>query len=199
MGVFAIDQVHASAVTPTPQPTPFVIALSSDPPQPRVGDLVTLTFDVDVFGSPQFKLEGATPLLTFASPSITEAQSPGRVSYTLRAAAAGTAMLRLNATYEFVDCSCSCMIEREGMTSEPFPLEIGPARSNTSPMEIADASGSNSGGGCAIDPESRNGNFAVALLILPVGLWLARARSRRHPCCPRPLARRSTGSRRGVL
>jgi hypothetical protein len=176
--VFALAQGDAGAVTPTPEPTPFVIGLSSDPPHPRVGDLVTLTFDVDVFGSPQFKLEGATPLLTFESPSITEAQSPGRVSYTLRAAAVGRASLRLNATYEFVDCSCGCTIERQGMTSEPFPLEIGPASSNTAPVEITDASSGNSGAGCAIDPQSGRGSFAVALLILPVGLWLSRAKQR---------------------
>src|SRR5215470_9297437 len=89
--------------------TELSFTFSANPPQPKVGEMVTVTFFIsatNTAGLPSFSLSGAAPLLTgtlMPDPPVSmSGPLPGSVSYKLTAVAAGEAMLSLSVFYEGV-------------------------------------------------------------------------------------------------
>ena len=96
---------------PTPTTTPFPLPTSGltftilvDPPQPAVGDTVTIRVRASGEGrAPRYTLEvrGATSALLLESPASVPAGGLGtEVGWTLRAAGPGTAILTVGVAYE---------------------------------------------------------------------------------------------------
>jgi hypothetical protein len=117
--------------TPTPSRTQTQLSFefSADPPHPRLGEQVTLTFYIgrtDTAGLPRFYLTGTEPFLIGALEEVSPYGAlPSQVSYHGQAVAAGRATLQLYVTYEGRIClGNNCVFSPLSATSQPFTLDI---------------------------------------------------------------------------
>jgi hypothetical protein len=112
-----------------PHPTADFV-FSTDPPEPRVGDLVHLTVDTvrrgsGLIGRPFYNLHGTEPyLIGDISPQRVTA-GPRQVTYELQAAQAGTAGLWIGMAFETQQgCPGNDFYGFDSLRSEIFPLAI---------------------------------------------------------------------------
>ena len=144
--LLACDDPSAAGVDGTPLPAQCVqgrvrilfpppaatFVFTVDPPQPRVGDLVSVSVETvresgGLIGIPVYSLRGTQPFLT-GDVSPRHLSGPGRVSYLLQAVRAGTAGLSIDVAFETEQgCPGNEFYAFDGLQSGSFPLTIAAA------------------------------------------------------------------------
>lgn len=123
-GAFAGPLTTPTPCTPLP-PTGLSFAFSVQPPQPKVGDAVTVAITVSGRGGiPQYTLSGAPPVLQGDTSTVTS-NILGTVTYHLVATQAGTVQLVLSVNYETSrGCAEQPIYEFVNETSPQFAVHV---------------------------------------------------------------------------
>ena len=135
---------HTATPTPTPcetfPPPHLSIGFSVQPPHPKVGDAVRLSFGVSGRGGlPGYTLAGTQPYFDGDTSVVTASQLIG-VSYDLTAVQAGTATLTLSVYYETIaGCVDQPVYYFTSQTSPAFTVDVAEADTTITPTPTATA------------------------------------------------------------